>query len=103
MGRRRHRKRRMRAYRRGSDIGRVLIPLAALTVAASRGDGDAAAVIAGRVLGATLLSKSLKALLPEERPDGSNSESFPSDHMAETVAASVSLGRTSGWRFGGAA
>lgn len=45
------------------------------------------------LLALKLMIKLLKQAVPERRPNGENSESFPSEHAAECVAAAIIIQR----------
>lgn len=45
------------------------------------------------LLGVRLVVTALKKLFPEERPDGEDKQSFPSEHAAECAASALIIGR----------
>lgn len=89
-----------KAWDTASNIGEGALLAAALGVPLTKGDKPGAfqAFASGAVaFGAT---EALKATFPENRPDGSGDDSFPSGHTAVSFAAAASLQNRYGWEVG---
>ncbi len=82
-----------KAWNRFADSGRaVLVGAAALLP--QRAAADRPPVSAGAcLLAIQLMTKVVKKLVPERRPDGEDDQSFPSEHAAECVAAAMIIDR----------
>jgi membrane-associated phospholipid phosphatase len=86
-----------------ADAGRGLL-VGAATVLPRCYRADAARIGAGAsLLSIKVLTKVLKKLIPERRPNGENEQSFPSAHAAECVAAAMVINREYKREIGGAA
>lgn len=91
------------AWNRFADTGRAAL-VGAATVLPQRADANPARVGAGTsLLTIKLLTKILKRVVPERRPDGEDNKSFPSEHAAECVAAAMIIEREYPGRIGAAA
>lgn len=91
------------AWNRFADVGRATL-VGAATVLPHRKDSNPARVGAGTVLlTIKLLTKVLKELVPERRPNGENNNSFPSEHAAECVASAMIVEREYPGKIGAAA
>lgn len=91
------------AWNRFADAGRALLVGAAITLP-RRQDANAARASATLCLfSIKLLTKVLKKAVPEERPDGEDNKSFPSEHAAECVAAAMIIQRAYPGNIGAAA
>jgi membrane-associated phospholipid phosphatase len=76
-----------------ADGGRAVL-VAGATLLPNHAFAKRARVSAGATLLAIkLITKMLKETVPERRPDGEDSKSFPSEHAAECVAAAMILER----------
>lgn len=81
------------AWNRFADVGRAML-VGAATVLPHRKGSNPARLGAGTVLlTIKLLTKVLKELVPERRPDGEDDKSFPSEHAAECVASAMIVER----------
>jgi membrane-associated phospholipid phosphatase len=81
------------ALNRFADTGRVILAAGA-TILPFRSDAKPARVSAcASLLGLKVLTKFLKKAVPEERPNGEDDKSFPSEHAAECVAAALFIQR----------
>ena len=78
-------------WQRVSDVGRAVLIGAAIGAPLLRREPRRALRNSVAVLIASGAAKLLKRVVPEERPDGSDRRSFPSDHAAETFAAAATL------------
>jgi membrane-associated phospholipid phosphatase len=78
---------------RFADAGRAVL-VAGATSLPFRPDATASRVSAGAsLLAIKLACKLLKTAVPEERPDGEDDKSFPSEHAAECIAAALIIQR----------
>lgn len=78
----------------------IALPLTAATISASKNDWDGVlqlSVVTAATVGTSLL---LKKVVHEERPDGSDMESFPSDTSALAFAPAQYLWQRYGWQYG---
>ncbi|ODU19546.1 MAG: phosphatase PAP2 family protein [Sphingomonas sp. SCN 67-18] len=83
-----------------SSIGRDLLVASALGIPAVQGDWTGDLQAGGSMLVAGGAVYGLKRLFPEERPDQSDRQSFPSGHTAVSFAAAASLENRYGWKAG---
>jgi len=84
-------KKRRKAWNRFGDTGRSLL-VGAATVLPHRSSANR--LNAGTCLIAIkLITKALKTLMPERRPDGDDNDSFPSEHAAQCTAAAIIIER----------
>lgn len=83
-----------------SNVGvAVLLGAAAITPAA-QGDWEGLLQAGLSVGSAGLLAEGLKQTFPEDRPDNSNNNSFPSGHAALSFSSATTLYRRYGWQAG---
>ena len=82
------------------NVGRDALVVAALGVPAVRGDWKGDLQAAGSLAAAEATSLTLKELVHERRPDGSDDKSFPSGHTALSFAAAMTLEKRYGARAG---
>ena len=75
------------------DGGRLVLVGGAIVSPLVRKDFRGALNAATAVLAVASLSKAIKAVWHERRPDGEDDKSFPSQHAAECFAAAASLDR----------
>ncbi len=88
-----------KAVRTSTDVVAVALPAAALAVTLIERDWTGlkeGVFTAAATAGATLI---LKYSIKENRPDFSNTHSFPSGHSAVTFAAATYIGRRYGWKW----
>lgn len=86
-------KQKLRVLDRFADGGRSLL-IGVASALPRRPSANRARISAGAcLLSIKLLTKVLKKLLPERRPDGEDNKSFPSEHAAECVAAAMIIER----------
>lgn len=89
-----------KGVRTATDVGMVLLPVAALTTVLVEKDWKGliqGLEVAGGAVASTYL---LKSIVKERRPDGSNMHSFPSGHTCFSFASAAFLQRRYGWKFG---
>ena len=89
-----------KAVRTTGDVGAVLLPVAGLTAVLLLKDwqGLKHGVFSGvTTLGVTY---ALKYIVKKERPDHSDSHSFPSMHTSTSFAAAAFIQRRYGWQWG---
>jgi membrane-associated phospholipid phosphatase len=82
------------------DVMKYAIPAAALGVSAGKRDGEGVAMLAASAVPTFTLTYGLKAIVHEERPDGSGDDSFPSGHTAWAFWGASHLHYRYGWRYG---
>lgn len=94
-------------FQGGNVIGNFVFQIGAgfATYAGGKAAGNKKLAYAGRdIVRAQLLSQgmvqALKYTVRRERPDGSNSQSFPSGHSASMFATATVLQRYYGWKVG---
>jgi membrane-associated phospholipid phosphatase len=75
------------------DAGRVLLVGGAVVAPLARRDFRGSFNALTAILATAAVSKAVKAFWHEPRPNGDDSNSFPSQHAAECFAAAVSLDR----------
>lgn len=88
-----------KGIRTSTDVVAVALPTAALIATLIQHDWEGlkeGAFTAAATAGATLI---LKYSIKENRPDFSNSHSFPSGHTSVTFAAATYIGRRYGWKW----
>lgn len=88
-----------KGIRTSTDVVAVALPAAALAVTLIEHDWTGlkeGVFTATATAGATLI---LKYSIKENRPDFSNTHSFPSGHSAVTFAAATYIGRRYGWKW----
>lgn len=83
-----------------SSIGRDLLVASALGIPAVQGDWTGDLQAGGSMLVAGGAAYGLKRLFPEDRPDHSDRQSFPSGHTSVSFAAAASLENRYGWKAG---
>lgn len=85
---------------KASDVARAGLVVAALGVPAVQGDWDGGKQALFSIGGAFVVTKGLKQVIDEERPDKSGNDSFPSGHASTSFAAAATLHRRYGWKAG---
>lgn len=80
------------------DVLRAAIPLAALAVAWQRDDRQGLESFLWTYGATAALTLGTRALVDDERPDGSGDDAFPSGHAATAFAGAAVLQRRYGWR-----
>lgn len=83
-----------------SDIARAGLVVAALGVPAVQGDWEGDKQAALSIGSAFVVTQGLKAVIDEERPDGSGDDSFPSSHASTSFASAATLQKRYGWKVG---
>ncbi len=83
-----------------SDIGRDVLVVTALGLPAVQGDWQGTKQAAYSLGASFVVTTGLKLVIEEERPDGSNDESFPSGHTSASFAAAATLHKRYGWKVG---
>ena len=78
-------------WARASDIGVGGLVLWSLGVPVAEGDTPGALQAGGSVVAGFGAAQGLKQVFPEQRPDGSGNDSFPSGHTATAFAAATSI------------
>jgi membrane-associated phospholipid phosphatase len=81
------------AWARVGDVGRFGLIGGAICLPLSRRNYDGSFDAATSVLATSALCKAIKPCVPEQRPNGEDDCSFPSQHAAESFAAAVALRR----------
>lgn len=87
-------------WSKASNIARGAIVATALVVPSLQEDWNGTLQAGASVGSAFLVSKGLKELIPEMRPDGTDRRSFPSTHAATSFAAAATLQNRYGWKIG---
>jgi len=94
-------------FQAGNLMGSVMFQVGAglATYGAGKSSGNAKLAMVGRdIVRAQIVSQSfaqvVKFTVQRERPDGSNSQSFPSGHAASAFATAGVLNRHYGWKAG---
>lgn len=89
-----------KAVRTSGDIGAVLLPVAGLTAILLEKDWQG--LKQGIYSGATTLGMTyaLKYLVKKQRPDHSDTHSFPSMHSSVSFAAASFIQKRYGWKWG---
>lgn len=82
------------------DIGRNVLVGAALGIPVIKGDWQGSLQAGGSILVGSGITYGLKRIIPSERPDGSDSRSFPSGHATTAFAAAATLDNRYGWKVG---
>ena len=88
-----------KGIRTSTDVVAVALPATALAATLIHQDWEGlkeGAFTAAATAGATLI---LKYAIKENRPDFSNTHSFPSGHSSVTFAAATYIGRRYGWKW----
>ncbi len=83
-----------------SDIGRDALTVVALGLPAVQGDWEGAKEAAFSIGATYVVTRGLKHIISEERPDESNDKSFPSGHTSQSFAAAATLHKRYGWEVG---
>ena len=83
-----------------SDIGRDTLTVAAVGLPAVQGDWEGAKQAAFSIGATYVLTRGLKHVIEEERPDGSNDKSFPSGHTSQSFAAAATIHKRHGREVG---
>lgn len=89
-----------KGWKRVADVGAVGLMGAGLASSAIASDPTGAREFAYTLGSTVAITRALKATVHEERPDGSNDESFPSGHTSESFASAAYLQRRYGWEVG---
>jgi len=83
-----------------SNIGAYGLVGTALVLPSLREDWQGLRQAAYSIGSAAVISQLGKAVVDEERPDGSGNDSFPSGHTANAFASATTLHRRYGWQTG---
>lgn len=89
-----------RGWETAGDIGRNVLVGAALGIPVIKGDWQGGLQAGGSILLGSGVTYGLKRIIPSERPDGSDSRSFPSGHATTAFAAAATLDNRYGWKVG---
>lgn len=89
-----------KAWDDASNVAEGVLLATALGVPAVKGDWDGDLQALGSTGAAFLIAEGLKQTFPEQRPDGSGDDSFPSGHASVSFAAAASLQNRYGWKVG---
>jgi membrane-associated phospholipid phosphatase len=87
-------------WQTASSIGRDALVVVALGVPLVQGDWKGEKQAALSIAGTSLVTKGVKKIIPEERPDSSDNRSFPSGHTSVSFAAAATLHKRYGWEVG---
>lgn len=87
-------------WARASDIGRDALTIVALGLPTVQGDWEGTKEAAFSIGATYLVTRGLKHVVEEERPDESNDKSFPSGHTSQSFAAAATLHKRHGWEIG---
>jgi membrane-associated phospholipid phosphatase len=87
-------------FEKFGDVMRFALPAAALGITAAKRDTDGALMFAASGVPTFALTYGLKAVVHEERPDGSGDDSFPSGHTASAFWGASYLHYRYGWKYG---
>ena len=83
-----------------SNIGRDGLVIIALGLPSVQGEWKGTKQAAFSIGSTSLVTTGLKAVVSEERPDGSDDKSFPSGHTSVSFAAAATLHKRYGWEVG---
>jgi membrane-associated phospholipid phosphatase len=87
------RKRALKRWSRFGDVGRGVLMTTAGILPELPGARKPRVSVGLSLLAVKLVVTALKKLFPEERPNGEDDQSFPSEHAAECVASALIIGR----------
>jgi membrane-associated phospholipid phosphatase len=87
-------------WSRFGDTGRFGLITAAVLLPLKRRDFDGNFNAATSILTSAAVCKAVKPFVPELRPNREDTNSFPSQHAAESFAAGLALRRYFGWAAG---
>jgi membrane-associated phospholipid phosphatase len=87
-------------FEKFGDVMRYALPVAALTISTAKRDGQGVAMFAASAVPTLGLTYGLKAVVHEERPDGSGDDSFPSGHTSSAFLGASYLHYRYGWKYG---
>jgi len=85
------------------DVANALkygMPAATVAIAYSKGDKEGIRQFAWAFGGSVATTYALKAVVDKERPNGSDSDSFPSGHVTSAFVSAAFLDRRYGHRYG---
>lgn len=83
-----------------SNVGVLSLMGAAVITPTAKGDWEGLGQAALSIGSAGALAEVLKQTFPEERPDNSGDDSFPSGHTSLAFASATTLHRRYGWQAG---
>lgn len=83
-----------------SDVGRDGLVIVALGLPIAEGDWHGTKQAGFSIGTAVMVTTALKETIPEQRPDASNDQSFPSGHASISFAAAATLYKRDGWEVG---
>ena len=89
-----------RDWATASDVGRDALTIAALALPTVQGDFKGTKEAAFSIGATYLVTRGLKHIVHEERPDESNEKSFPSGHTSQSFAAAATMHKRYGWEIG---
>lgn len=89
-----------KAWDDASNVAEISLLAAAFAIPAAKRDWTGDLQVAGSTGSAFAIAYGLKQTFPEDRPDGSGDDSFPSGHTSVSFAAAASLQNRYGWEVG---
>jgi len=92
-----------RAWDRFGDVGKSILVGSATLLPYRPGTNQTRVNAGSCLLAIKLITRGLKSVIPERRPDGEDNESFPSEHAAQCTAAAIIIEREYPGKIGAAA
>ena len=85
---------------KASTAGVAVLVAVAFGLPVAKGDKVGTLEAGGSLAASFAVTESLKRLVDERRPDGSDRRSFPSGHTSASFAAAATLHQRYGWKIG---